>query len=269
MVRIALGLEYFGGHFRGWQSQADGKTVQDALEAALARIAGVRIGVLCAGRTDAGVHALHQVVHFETEVSRPLSAWVRGVNSHLPDGVAVRWAQPVANDFHARFCAHARRYRYLLLNRPQRPGVWSGRVGWFHVPLDLSAMQDAALRLLGEHDFSAFRAAECQAKSPVKVMSLASVRQCGAMFIFDFEANAFLHHMVRNLVGTLVYIGKGARSPEWVDELLAIKDRKLAAPTFSPDGLYFRGPVYAPEWQIPEPEDDLLDALLGSREMTK
>lgn len=261
-MRIALGIEYCGTSFRGWQSQADGRTVQDALEAALRQIAGERIGVLCAGRTDAGVHATHQVAHFETTVERPLTAWVRGVNSQLPDGVAVRWAQPVDDEFHARFSARGRRYRYLLLNRPQRPGLWQGRVGWFHGALDPAAMQDACGRLLGEHDFSAFRAAECQAKSPIKTMNHASVRQRGAMFVFDFEASAFLHHMVRNLVGTLVYIGKGAQPATWVDELLQMKDRKLAAPTFSPDGLYFRGPVYEPQWGLPDPDDDFLDGLL-------
>ena len=207
-MRIALGIEYCGTAFRGWQSQAGGGTVQDALESALREIAGSPVGVLCAGRTDAGVHATHQVAHFDVSIDRPLTAWVRGVNSHLPEGVAVRWAQPVDDEFHARFSARGRRYRYLLLNRPQRPGLWHGRVGWFHWPLDLAAMQDACSRLHGEHDFSAFRAAQCQAKSPIKTMSSASVRQCGNMFIFDFEASAFLHHMVRNLVGTLVAIGK-------------------------------------------------------------
>ncbi len=261
-MRIALGLEYCGSDFRGWQSQTNGRTVQDALESALLAIAGERIGVLCAGRTDAGVHAAQQVVHFETTVERPLTAWVRGVNSHLPAGVAVRWALPVSDEFHARFSARGRRYRYLLLNRPQRPGLWQGRLGWFHLPLDLPAMQDACGRLLGEHDFSAFRAAECQAKSPIKTMSHASVRQCGSMFVFDFEASAFLHHMVRNLVGTLVHIGKGAQPASWVDELLQMRDRKLAAPTFSPDGLYFRGPVYEPHWGLPDPDDDFLDGLL-------
>jgi tRNA pseudouridine38-40 synthase len=259
---VALGIEYCGTAFRGWQSQAGGGTVQDVLEAAVASIAGQRVGTLCAGRTDAGVHATQQVVHFDAPVDRPLSAWVRGVNSHLPDGVAVRWAQPVSDAFHARFSAHGRRYRYLLLNRPQRPGLWQGRVGWFHLPLDLSAMQEACARLPGEHDFSAFRAAECQAKSPIKLMRHASIRQCGAMFVFDFAASAFLHHMVRNLVGTLVYIGKGAQAPGWVDELLQMKDRTLAAPTFSPDGLYFRGPVYEPHWGLPDPADDVLDGLL-------
>ncbi len=261
-MRIALGVEYCGTTFRGWQSQAGGKTVQDALEAAIAQIAGQPVGTLCAGRTDAGVHATQQVVHFDAPVERPLSAWVRGVNSHLPDGVAVRWAQPVSDEFHARFTAHGRRYRYLLLNRPQRPGLWQGRVGWFHGKLDLTAMQAACGRLPGEHDFSAFRAADCQAKSPVKLMTHAAVRQSGALFVFDFAASAFLHHMVRNLVGTLVYIGKGAQAPGWIDELLQMKDRKLAAPTFSPDGLYFRGPLYEPQWGIPEPADDLIDGLL-------
>lgn len=261
-MRIALGLEYCGTVFRGWQSQAGGGTVQDALEAALRQIAGQPVGTLCAGRTDAGVHATQQVVHFDAPVERPLTAWVRGVNSYLPEGVAVRWAQPVAGEFHARFSARGRRYRYLLLNRPQRPGLWQGRVGWFHWPLELAAMQDACGRLLGEHDFSAFRAAECQAKSPVKTMTQATVRQCGAMFVFDFEASAFLHHMVRNLVGTLVYIGKGGQPPGWVDELLQMQDRKLAAPTFSPDGLYFRGPIYEPQWGLPDPADDFLDGVL-------
>ena len=261
MTRLALGIEYCGSAFRGWQSQAGGGTVQDVLEAALAEIAGSPVATLCAGRTDAGVHATQQVVHFDVTVERPLSAWVRGVNTHLPDGVAVCWAQPVGDDFHARFSARGRRYRYLLLNRPQRPGLWHGRVGWFHGPLDLAAMQDACGRLPGEHDFSAFRAAGCQARSPVKRMTQATVRQYGALFVFDFAASAFLHHMVRNLVGTLVCIGKGAQPPGWIDELLTMRDRKLAAPTVAPDGLYFRGPVYEPNWGLPEATDDLPGGL--------
>lgn len=239
-----------------------GGTVQDALESALTAIAGQSLGVVCAGRTDAGVHASHQVVHFDTPVDRPTTAWVRGVNSHLPDGVAVRWAQPVAEDFHARFSARGRRYRYVLVNRPQRVGLWHGRVGWYHGPLDLAAMQDGCGRLLGEHDFSAFRAAGCQAKTPVKSMWRAEIRQCGSLFVFDFEASAFLHHMVRNLVGTLVHIGKGAQPPEWMDELLRMQNRQLAAPTFSPDGLYFRGPIYEPHWALPDPGDDFIDGML-------
>ena len=261
-MRIALGLEYCGTAFHGWQSQLQGGTVQDALEFALAAIAGQPIRVICAGRTDAGVHASHQVVHFAAPVDRPITAWMRGVNSHLPEGVAVLWAQPVDAEFHARFSARGRRYRYLLLNRPQRLGLWHGRVGWIHWPLDLALMQDAAGRLLGEHDFSAFRAAGCQAKTPIKTLWRADVRQQGNLFIFDFEASAFLHHMVRNLVGSLVYIGKGTQPPEWMDELLLSKDRKYAAPTFSPDGLYFRGPIYEPHWGLPDPDDDFLDGVL-------
>ncbi len=261
-MRIALAVEYCGTSFQGWQSQPSGNTVQDALEAALAAIAGQPVGVICAGRTDAGVHATHQVVHFDAPVERPLTAWVRGVNSHLPAGVAVRWAQAVDAEFHARFSARGRRYRYLLLNRPQRPGLWQGRVGWFHLPLDLAAMQAAAGRLLGEHDFSAFRAAGCQAKTPIKTLWRADVQEQGNLLVFDFEASAFLHHMVRNLVGSLVYIGKGAQPAEWMDELLQARDRTAAAPTFSPDGLYFRGPIYEPHWQLPDPQDDFLDGML-------
>ncbi len=261
-MRFALALEYCGRGFHGWQSQPGGVTVQDALEAALAEIAAEPIAVVCAGRTDAGVHATQQVVHFETTAERPLSAWVRGVNAHLPESVAVRWVHPVSEEFHARYSARGRRYRYLLINRAQRPGLWGGRVGWFHLPLDLSLMQRAAASLIGEHDFSAFRAADCQARTPVKTMRQATVRASGSLLVFDFEATAFLHHMVRNLVGTLVYIGKGRHSPEWMDELLQTRNRQLAAPTFSPDGLYFRGPIYESQWNFPETDDDFLDRVL-------
>ena len=249
-MRIALGLEYDGSGFCGWQSQAGGGTVQDAVESALSRIADAPIRVVCAGRTDAGVHALGQVVHFDSAAVRPDTAWVRGVNSHLPGSIAVRWAQPVPDDFHARFSARGRRYRYLLLNRGERPGLMARRVGWFHRPLDAEAMSGAARLVLGEHDFSAFRAIECQAKSPVKTLRRADVARYGDMLVFDFEASAFLHHMVRNLVGALVYVGKGAHPPEWVGELLAGRDRARAAPTFEACGLYFAGVDYDPVWQL-------------------
>lgn len=262
-MRIALALEYCGTSFHGWQSQPQGNTVQDVLESALSTIAGEKIGVVCAGRTDAGVHATLQVVHFETRIERPLTAWVRGVNSHLPEGVAVRWAVPVDAEFHARFSARGRCYRYLLMNRPQRPGLWQGKIGWYHLPLDVSAMQQAASHLLGEHDFSAFRAANCQAKTPVKTLWRADVQQNGSMIIFDFEASAFLHHMVRNLVGSLVYIGKGVQSPDWIPELLQQADRKLAAPTFSPNGLYFRGPIYEAHWGLPSIDDEFLGGIMA------
>jgi tRNA pseudouridine38-40 synthase len=249
-MRIALGLEYEGSGFCGWQSQAGGGAVQDVVEAAISIVADAPTRVVCAGRTDAGVHALAQVVHFDTAAARPDTAWVRGVNAHLPAAVAVRWAQPVADDFHARFSARGRRYRYLLLNRAERPGLMSRRVGWFHRPLDADAMLAAAGLLLGEHDFSAFRAVECQAKSPVKILRRAEVARHGELLVFDFEASAFLHHMVRNLVGALVYVGKGAHPPEWVGELLAGRDRARAAPTFEACGLYFAGVDYDPVWQL-------------------
>ncbi len=250
-MRIALGIEYEGTTYAGWQSQLHGNTVQDVLEEALGRIAAAPVRVACAGRTDAGVHALAQVVHFDVAVDRPDSAWVRGVNSHLPPQVAVRWAHPVADDFHARFCALSRSYRYVLLNRPVRPAVQHGRVGWFHHPLDVEAMRIAARVLLGEHDFSAFRAAECQAKSPVKHCYRADVASDGELVTFDFRANAFLHHMVRNIVGALVYVGKGNHPPQWMAELLAGRDRSLGAPTFDPAGLYFAGVEYDPKWGLP------------------
>lgn len=250
-MRIALCVEYDGSAFHGWQTQPAGNTVQDALERALAKIAGERIDVMCAGRTDAGVHATAQVVHFDTRAERPLSAWVRGTNTFLPDAIAVRWAREVPDDFHARFSARGRRYRYLLLNRPQRPGLAHARAGWYHLPLDLAAMQAGAEWLVGEHDFSAFRAAECQARSPVKELREARISRYGDMLIFDFEATAFLHHMIRNLVGSLVYVGNGKHAPAWIGELLAGRDRSKAAPTFSPDGLYLSGVTYEDHWGLP------------------
>lgn len=250
-MRIALGLEYDGRAFCGWQSQTPACGVQDALERALGAIAGEAVRVSAAGRTDTGVHALSQVIHFDTHAQRPESAWVRGVNAHLPHGVAVNWAQPVSDDFHARFSAVERRYVYLLLNRPARPGLLHGKVGWFHAPLDFAAMREAAAYLLGEHDFTAFRAAECQAKSPVKTLYQFDVEQSGDYFLFHLRANAFLHHMVRNLVGALVYVGKGKHPPSWIREILESRDRRLAAPTFAPGGLYLAGVSYDERWGIP------------------
>lgn len=249
-MKIALGIEYDGSAFHGWQSQPDGNTVQDVLEAALTVVADRPTRVICAGRTDAGVHALCQIVHFDTDAQRPETAWVRGVNANLPDSVAVRWAQAVPDDFHARFSAQARRYRYVLLNRPQRPALWIRHAGWHHQALDADAMAAAAQHWLGEHDFSAFRAAECQAKSPIKTLYQADVRRQGDWLVFDFHANAFLHHMVRNLVGTLVYVGKGAHAPDWAAEVLASRSRDVAAPTFSPAGLYFAGVDYDPAFGL-------------------
>ena len=254
-MRIALGIEYDGSDFHGWQTQPGGGTVQDALEAALAKIAGHPVTAVCAGRTDAGVHASGQVVHIDTVATRPFTAWVRGVNTFLPPAVAVRWAQPVSEDFHARFSAYGRCYRYILVNRLQRVGVGHGRVGWYHHPLDESMMQQAAERLLGEHDFSAFRAADCQAKSPIKAIRHAEIKRLGDMIVFDFEAGAFLQHMVRNMVGSLVYVGQGKYPPEWISQLLCSRDRKLAAPTFPAAGLYLVGVRYEKRWQLPIAEN--------------
>lgn len=251
MVRIALGVEYDGSHFCGWQSQPSDCGVQDALEQALAGIAGESVRVHAAGRTDTGVHALSQVVHFDTTAIRPENAWVRGTNALLPKSVSVLWARHVDDGFHARFSAQERRYRYLLLNHPVRPGLSSGKIGWFHLPLDIELMRDGASRLLGEHDFSAFRAACCQAKSPVKRMRQLDITRQGDTLVFDLAANGFLHHMVRNIVGCLVYVGKKNHPPEWIAELLTHADRTRAAPTFAPDGLYFSGVTYDSKWDLP------------------
>jgi tRNA pseudouridine38-40 synthase len=250
-----MGVEYDGGPYCGWQSQADGKTVQDTLQHALSQIAGEPASVIAAGRTDTGVHALEQVVHFDTQVERPLTAWVRGVNALLPDSIAVRWAHPVPDEFHARFSAHARSYRYLLINRATRSAIHAGKAGWFHAPLDAAAMQVAAQYLVGEHDFSAFRAAQCQAKSPVKHLHQLDICRHGEMLIFDLSANAFLHHMVRNIVGCLVYVGKGKYPPEWLMKVLSGRERSLAAPTFAPDGLYLRRIQYEAKWGLPQMEN--------------
>jgi len=250
-MKIAIGIEYDGSRFHGWQSQPSGDTVQDHLERALASIAGEQVRLAAAGRTDAGVHALAQVAHFETTAVRPDSAWVRGVNALLPDAIAVQWAVPVAGEFHARYSAAARTYRYVLYNHPVRPALHHGRVGWFHLPLDAAAMRAAAAHLSGEHDFSAFRSSECQAKSPVRALRSWAIEQRGAHLSFEFTANGFLHHMVRNIVGCLVYVGKGKHSPGWMAEILAGRDRRLAAPTFSPDGLYLAAVEYAAEWRLP------------------
>ena len=254
-MRIALGVEYNGRPYCGWQSQAEGLTVQDTLQFALSQIAGSPISVIAAGRTDTGVHALEQVIHFDTQVERPLTAWVRGANALLPESIAVRWAHHVPDEFHARFSAHGRSYRYLLINRPVRSAIHAGRAGWFHAPLDMDAMQAAAKFLLGEHEFSAFRASQCQAKSPVKTLNKLDIFQDGEMLVFDLAANAFLHHMVRNLVGCLVYVGKGKYPPQWLAQVLDSGERRLAAPTFSPDGLYLRRIQYDAKWGLPQIQD--------------
>jgi tRNA pseudouridine38-40 synthase len=217
----------------------------------VARIAGQSATVTAAGRTDRGVHARGQVAHFDADALRPQSAWVRGVNAFLPDGVAVLWSREVPTEFHARYSAMARTYRYELLNRPVRPGLEAGRVGWFHAPLDVGAMREAAEALLGEHDFSAFRAAECQAKTPVRTIHTIEISRSQDRVDFVVKANAFLHHMVRNLVGSLVYVGCRRRPASWIAELLASRDRTRAAPTFGAEGLVLEKVDYDPVWGLP------------------
>jgi tRNA pseudouridine38-40 synthase len=251
MPRIALGLEYDGSRFLGWQTQPGGGTVQDALEPALASIAGTAISTTAAGRTDRGVHARLQVVHFDTEVKRPASAWVRGVNAALPDAVAVLWSHEVPDEFHARFSALSRTYRYQLLNRPVRAALRASYAGWFHLPLDVPKMREAAALLVGEHDFSAFRSSECQARTPVRTIHRLDVDAEDEEITFVIRANAFLHHMVRNLIGTLVYVGKGKHPPPWVRQVLQSKDRARAAPTFGPEGLYLETIEYQQKWELP------------------
>ena len=254
-VRIALGISYSGSAYEGWQSQLSGKTVQDKLELALSKFSVQPVRVMCAGRTDAGVHALMQVVHFDTPLQRETASWVRGTNAFLPSDIAVQWAQPVPDTFHSRASAIARRYAYVVLESPVRPSVEAGRVGWVYRPLDGAAMRQAASYLIGEHDFSSFRAAQCQAKSPVKTMNRIDISQrAGAgsrYWRFEFEANAFLHHMIRNIMGCLLAIGQGSHPPEWLAEVVEAKRRDAAAPTFSPDGLYFLGPVYEERHGLP------------------
>lgn len=256
MKRIVLGVQYDGMPWRGWQTQPGGDTVQDKLEHALRKFTQTEIKTTCAGRTDAGVHALEQVVHFDTELERASFSWVGGLNSFLPPSIAVRWACETERDdvgeFHARFSARVRTYHYVIYNHPVRSPLLSGRAGWVFRPLEIEPMQLAAAYLLGEHDFSAFRSSECQARSPVRMMYDVRIERHGHVVVFTLRANAFLHHMVRNIVGSLVFVGKGRQAPGWIKHLLEGRDRKQAAPTFMPDGLYLTKVEYDRKWALPQ-----------------
>jgi tRNA pseudouridine38-40 synthase len=260
-MRFALGLEYDGTAFCGWQTQPAACAVQDTLDRALSEIAAAPVVSQCAGRTDAGVHALGQVVHFDTTARRPPGAWVRGVNTLLPRSIAVQWVREVSKDFHARFAARGRTYVYLLLNRRERPGVFAQHLGWHHHPLDVERMRAAARSLLGTRDFSAFRSAECQARSPVKELRRADVERHGELVTFRFSADAFLHHMVRNLVGCLVKVGNGSASPDWFAAVVESRDRTRAAPTFAASGLYLTAVDYEPHWGLPAAAGEVPDVL--------
>lgn len=251
-MRYALGIEYDGTDFLGWQRLTHGASVQGALEAALSYVAAHAVEVTCAGRTDAGVHAAGQVVHFDSQAQRTPYAWLMGGNSRLPASVAILWVQPVASDFHARFAARARRYRYRLLNRKVRPGLESRFVAWERRPLDAEAMHAAAQALVGTHDFSAFRTAQCQAPNPVRQLQSISVRRLDDELVIEIQANAFLHHMVRNIVGSLIPVGRGEQPVAWAGTLLKGRDRAVAGPTAPAAGLTFLGPRYPREWGLPE-----------------
>jgi tRNA pseudouridine38-40 synthase len=259
-MRIALGLQYNGAVFSGWQTQPSGNTIQDYLEKALLAFIGdsaTPVKTITAGRTDAGVHALGQVVHFDTEVDRTEASWVKGVNAFLPKSIAVTWAKIVPNDFDARYSAFERTYCYSLLVGTQLAPLVEERAGHLLLPqgksINLLAMQQAAAYLIGEHDFSSFRSSECQSKTPVKTLYALDIKQDGPWIYFVIRGNAFLHHMVRNLVGSLLTIGMGKESPEWLKVVLEAKNRQLASPTFMADGLYLLRVGYPDQFEIPEP----------------
>ena len=250
--RIAIGIEYDGSAYAGWQSQASAPSVQGKIEIALSAVADSPVSVTCAGRTDAGVHAVGQVAHFDTGIERTTRSWTLGANTHLPNDVCVLWAREVPSGFHARYSALARTYRYVILNRPSRPALARHRACWIHRPLDEHRMAEAASHLLGEHDFSAFRAAECQSRTPVRRVEAVEVRRLGDLVFLDVRANAFLHHMVRNIAGVLIEVGIGDAEPRWVREVLEGRDRTLGGVTAPPGGLYLLAVKYPPEFELPE-----------------
>lgn len=251
-MRIALGIEYDGTHYYGWQRQREVKSVQEELEKALSVIANHPVEVQCAGRTDAGVHGTGQVVHFDTTASRKMVAWTMGANANLPKDIAVRWAKEVPDEFHARFTATARRYRYVIYNHMYRPGILSSGVSHYHGELDAERMHRAGQFLLGENDFTSFRAAHCQSRSPWRNIMHLNVTRHERYVVIDIKANAFVHHMVRNITGSLIAVGRGEQEPEWIEWLLAAKDRSLAGATAKAEGLYLVDVDYPSEFELPE-----------------
>lgn len=250
--RVVLAFEYDGRDFHGWQMQKSGvRSVEAELARAVGRVANHPVELVCAGRTDAGVHASYQIAHFETPSVRNLRSWVMGINTALPDDIAVHWAGQGTGDFHARFTAIYRRYRYIIYNHPVRPGVLRGQVSWTFRPLDAGRMHDAAQALVGEHDFSSFRAAGCQSRTPVRFLEAISVVRHGEFVVIDVQANAFLHHMVRNIAGALMAVGQGAQSVDWMADVLAARDRTVAGVTAPPHGLYLVDVGYPGEFDIP------------------
>ena len=261
-MRVAVGVQYDGSGFQGWQAQRPGvRTVQTVLEQALARVADQPVRLVCAGRTDAGVHGVGQVAHFDTTAVRSARSWVLGGNAHLPMDLSLSWAQDVPDDFHARFSALARRYRYLILNQSYRSALWRGRATWCYRPLDAERMREAGQALVGEHDFSSFRAAECQARHPVRDLRELTVRRQGDGLVLEVEANAFLHHMVRNIAGVLMAIGAGDRPVEWAREVLEQRDRTQAGVTAPAEGLYLLAVRYPTSFGLPTAESEIMPAF--------
>lgn len=250
-MRIALGVEYDGADFCGWQRQNGARTVQGCVEAALSKVADHPVQVLCAGRTDAGVHARGQVIHFETQVIRPARSWVFGANANLPKDVSMLWAQSVSDDFHARFSARCRRYRYVILSRPVRPTFLAGRVSWDYRVFDEVSMAVAASCLVGEHDFTSYRTLACQARTPIRTLYHLDITRQDDLIFIDIAANGFLHHMVRNIAGVLMAIGAGEREPGWARQILDMRDRTVGGVTAPPDGLYLMEVHYPENFAIP------------------
>ena len=265
-MRLAVGIEYAGTRYAGWQRQQHAPSIQAEVERALASVADHPVAVTCAGRTDAGVHALAQVAHFDTEALRPLRGWLLGANTVLPSDIALQWVAEVAPDFHARYTAQARTYRYLVLNRPLRAPLAHERVCTWRTPLDASRMQAALEALVGEHDFSAFRGAECQSRTPVRRMLRISVVRAGELVVFELSANAFLHHMVRNIVGSALLVGGGERDAGWLAEVLACRDRRAAGPTAPAGGLYLAAVDYPAAAGVPRRAPVALSAMIGPSE---
>lgn len=257
-MRIALGIEYNGQNYYGWQAQQGLPTIQGLLQEALSKVANEPIFLHCAGRTDANVHATGQVVHFDTHAKRHIDAWLWGTNTHLPPTILVRWARAVDYSFHARFKATSRRYRYIILNQPIRPAILSGRVSWHYYPLDVERMRLASAYLIGEQDFSSFRSSQCSSKSPMRNVTEIDIQRHGDFIILEIEANAFLHHMVRNIAGTLMKIGAGLRDPAWMQEVLLAKSRRAAAETAPAEGLYLIRVCYPEAYTFPLPEGPFL-----------
>ena len=254
-MKVALGIEYRGINFFGWQRQREGRTVQAGVEQALSKIANCSIQITCAGRTDTGVHAVGQVVHFETNLSLPMRAWILGTNTHLPEDITILWAQEVADEFSARFSALSRTYRYYILNRVSCPAIGAGLVTWVKCKLELEKMQQAALCLIGEHDFNSFRALNCQAAHPVRKIYSLELTQCDNLFVLSICANGFLYHMVRNIVGALIWVGSGKQEVSWMESVLEAKDRLATAPTAKPDGLYLYNVDYGLGYRFPAPTE--------------